>query len=301
MATKVRERSRVGRGVRSARKARVRGSRALAANADLCVFKKDEMVDRFIHNTPFRNAVMSGLYAYQDNRVVLCHPDLLRCNNGKVRLANKVIVNPERYCLSQYKIKYPVAPRVRRYGGVPFLRRLAVRVNVNDNSVGVDEQIHIAHPKLHTHIKNDGEGIFGAAFVRANAYVQSGNFGDPELTFPELFSKYMEEVDFSTKELADKTGIDERTIRRMKTDEHYTPSLDYVVMCCLAMRLHFSKSMELIECGGYRLRRIVKKERAYKVLLFTFYACGDMDDYNRLLREMGVPTFSSILRKKKKK
>ena len=60
MATKVRERSRVGRGVRSARKARVRGSRALAANADLCVFKKDEMVDRFIHNTPFRNAVMSG-------------------------------------------------------------------------------------------------------------------------------------------------------------------------------------------------------------------------------------------------
>lgn len=281
----------------------------IVKKADFCVFTQEQLLERFYKSDTFREAIMTGVYIYHENRLVLCRSDLLDFSNKKIRLSNKVTIDPEEYCLSQYKIKYPT-PKDRRdflaarkmgcHFQMSRLTRIKVPVDTFGN--GVRSQIYISHARaISNESEIDFEGVFNASLAHACAYVENGNNNDPNLTFQQLFTMYMEDRGFSANELYEKTGIDARTIRRMKNEEGYSPSLDYVVICCLAMKLHFSESNALLYLGGYLLRDTVKKERAYKVLLQTFYEIGVITVYDNLLEKMGVETFTEIIEKARKK
>ena len=94
----------------------------------------------------------------------------------------------------------------------------------------------------------------------------------------------MKNIIFQKKELADITGIDERTITRMRTKEDYLPSLEFIIACCIAMSLLPWESDKLIDLAGYKLRTNLKIERGYIALIHVFYQCS-IDECNEFLEQ----------------
>jgi len=283
--------------------------KAILKEYDCCLFSEQELLTRFLSHHEFRKAIMTGAYLYQDNRLVLCREDLLDFSEEKIKLAQKVEDCPQKYCLSQYKLKV-VSPTeqgarniyIRKAANLSMRRISYIPVPVVNDGPGVRKQIHISHAKeISNKVNINHEKVFKASFTHACAYVNNGNNDNPNLTFQQLFTMYMDNRGMSNKDLADITNIDPKTIRRMKNEEDYHASLDYVVMCCLAMKLHYSESNALLYAGGYLLRGTIKKERAYQVLLQTYYGIGEMPIYNKMLEMMGVESFASIIEKEKAK
>lgn len=122
----------------------------------------------------------------------------------------------------------------------------------------------------------------------------------PGDSFGLYFTWLMDEkYNISKKELADITGIDERTITRMRTKEDYLPSLEFIIACCIAMSLLPWESDKLIELAGYKLRTNLKRERGYIALIHVFYQYS-LDECDEFLEQMGMTSLSSMINSKKK-
>lgn len=136
--------------------------------------------------------------------------------------------------------------------------------------------------------------------MRWGGYVNGTGGLGPGDSFGLYFTWLMDEkYNISKKELADITGIDERTITRMRTKEDYLPSLEFIIACCIAMSLLPWESDKLIDLAGYKLRTNLKIERGYIALIHVFYQCS-IDECNEFLEQMGLTSLSSIIKTKKK-
>lgn len=132
------------------------------------------------------------------------------------------------------------------------------------------------------------------------AYIDGTTGMGPGNSFGEYFTWLMDEkYKISKKELADLTGIDERTITRMRTTEGYSPSLVFVVVCCIAMSLLPWESDKLIELAGYKLRSNLRAERGYIALIHVFYQCT-ITECDELCELWGISPISSVIKSKKK-
>jgi len=149
-------------------------------------------------------------------------------------------------------------------------------------------------------IKEIARKLGTGTYSHATSYVKNGVSITSTMTFNRAFSMCMESRKLSIKDLADKTGIPEKTITRMRTKENYNPSLDYAVICCLAMNLIPRESYRLLECAGYHLRENNMKERAYSFLIEVMFWLDTLEEYDEILREWDIPTFASIIEKRKK-
>ena len=92
---------------------------------------------------------------------------------------------------------------------------------------------------------------------------------DPGETFGEFFSELMSERKITVKQLADKTDIPERTIIRMRTEDDYKPSIEYLIACCIVMQLPPWDSDTLFELAGIKLRPNNKKGK----MLYCIITC----------------------------
>lgn len=132
------------------------------------------------------------------------------------------------------------------------------------------------------------------------AYIDGTAGMGPGNSFGEYFTWLMDEkYEISKKELADLTGIDERTITRMRTTEGYCPSLVFIVACCIAMSLLPWESDKLIELAGYKLRSNLRAERGYIALIHVFYQCT-IAECDELCELWGILPLSSVIKSRKK-
>ena len=72
--------------------------------------------------------------------------------------------------------------------------------------------------------------------------------------FGEMLGRYMKEKGFSCKSLSPKSGLSDRTIRRMKGDDMYEPTREMVIAVCVGMSLTLDESLDLIHKSAFRLR-----------------------------------------------
>jgi len=283
------------------------------------VFSKDQMMMKFMHNKSFRDAILTGAYFYSEGKIILYNPAVFQISEGNMVLALGSDEKYEQYCISE-KNSRVYTPQDRNHQGRKHFRFLrtkvkgTVKAGKDYKKKHLDTGGYVAHTNEN---KNDKEIIHAKdfveefereyslavekAFLGVKEYIEHGSSGEPDLTFGKLFSKYMDDKGFSTNDLADRTGIDPRTIRRLKKDDDYYGSLDYVVMCCLAMGLSPHESDALLYLGSHVLRKNIKKERAYDTLLHIFYWCESMFDYDLLLCKMELETFTEIIEKEREK
>lgn len=105
-----------------------------------------------------------------------------------------------------------------------------------------------------------------------------GGGQDPPNNFRDSLVFFMDMKGLTEEELEELTGISVRTIRRMRNEEDYQPSLEYVIAICIGMHLRPSESNHMLFTAGYHLR-LSPKERAYQYLLdaaynFSVYECN---------------------------
>ena len=95
------------------------------------------------------------------------------------------------------------------------------------------------------------------------------------------------------KEIADESGIESSMITKYKKGTR-KPTLNAVILLCLAMRLAPERNCYLFYCAGFQLNDSVE-HRIYKLFL---QGCAFSDDYsikncNVMLREHGFTQLST--------
>lgn len=77
-------------------------------------------------------------------------------------------------------------------------------------------------------------------------------------------------------------------------------SIEYLLACCIVMKLPPWDSDMLFELAGIVLRPNNKKERCYIALLHVFFKEGSISVCDEVLTTMGLPSLSSIINSNKK-
>jgi len=88
------------------------------------------------------------------------------------------------------------------------------------------------------------------------------------------------------EDLAEKSLLSDRTIRRMRNETDYNPSLESVVALCIAMRLPPQFSRHLIEVSGNTFRYSNQAHFIYESFILGFYN-QSIHECNELLRAQG--------------
>lgn len=275
-------------------------------------FSGNRLASEFKHNTSFRDAIMSGAYFYYNGKLCLYRSDSLKFQGAQVEYADNVKNHPEMYLLSsarrvpllRHKM-YLKSPKDLKYGK-PIYRSKSAHGYRGKIDKGNAPKLEVVacHASEYSRETNKAETILSQAIEatvsKVIEFVNGGGEG-PQDSFGAFFTWLMDEkYKVSKKELSDMTGIDSRTITRMRTESEYKPSLEYIVACCVALGLLPWECDTLLYLAGYTLRLVNKAERAYITIVHVFAVECSLMECDEILEQMGVTKLSDVISKNKK-
>lgn len=115
----------------------------------------------------------------------------------------------------------------------------------------------------------------------------------PTDNFANALTYLMKENKIKISELAEKTGIDDRTIRRMRNNVNYRPSFKKVVAVCIAMHLYPRYSNHLLTLAGLTPRYNNAAEKIYMILLYLYYE-SSVYECNEFLRKVNIEPLTDL-------
>ena len=223
-------------------------------------FSGISFLEKYLTSPGFRKVIDTGKYVYVDGRIVLNSPDCLQYRNGKLVLQKCVYNNPAVHCLR------------------------------------VMENFNHTHPGLAHHQRGHGfhkeKPDYGDTLYRHAARITSfnevtlenvenftGGYSEPPQNFGKELIRLMEERHFTEEQLAELTGLSEKTIQRMRNSDE-RPTLRNIVAVAVAMSLCIWDSLKLIKYAGYDLTEN-REDRLFRAILLcaeenTVYECNQM-------------------------
>lgn len=120
----------------------------------------------------------------------------------------------------------------------------------------------------------------------------SGSGQEPPFNFGGMLAFFMELKGVTEEDLAELTGISDRTIRRYKNDEGERPTLENVVAIGIALHLFPHQIVNLLGAAGYQLRK-TPKERAYQYLIDAAYN-NTVYECNMFLKKSGMQPLTNL-------
>lgn len=105
-------------------------------------------------------------------------------------------------------------------------------------------------------------------------------------TFPESLNMLIEWSELTMEDLAERSLLSDRTIRRMRNEADYNPPIESVVALCIAMQLPPQFSRHLIEVSGNTFRYSNQAHFIYESFILGFYN-QSIQDCNELLKAQG--------------
>ena len=106
-------------------------------------------------------------------------------------------------------------------------------------------------------------------------------------TLPEALDSVMNIYRIDTNELAEDSGLNEKTIDRIRNKYGYKPKLPTMIQLCIGLRVPTIICLALIEVSGYRLQ-FYGVEFAYYYILTKKIGCT-LYDCNQYLKDSGYP------------
>ena len=103
--------------------------------------------------------------------------------------------------------------------------------------------------------------------------------------FSDTLKKLMEWAEITVEELAEKIGVDQKTIQRLRNGKNKNPNLKTVVAICIAMQLHPDLSFHLISTAGLNFKP-TEEDLTYKLLIRSYYT-HSIDECNKMLISQG--------------
>ena len=105
--------------------------------------------------------------------------------------------------------------------------------------------------------------------------------------FSELIKMYMMRKFMSVSFLAEKAGVDDKTISRLRNEPYYTATIEIIVAVCLGLELKFEESREMVYTAGFVFRD-KGKTKYYKFLLEECSGKYTVDECNDFLVSNGL-------------
>lgn len=202
----------------------------------------------------------------------------------------------------------PIAQHLIEKGIRPLLffrgRSKLVETRLADFCLGI-EYIYEAYPYNPNELRHAAGRLKGKRIVHAEKVadihsmskeafrnIVTGGGQDPPNNFRDSLAFYMDMKGLTEEDLEELTGISVRTIRRMRNEEDYQPSLEYVIAICIGMHLRPSESNHMLFTAGYHLRPS-PKERAYQYLLDAAYN-SSVYECNAFLKRMSFEPLTAL-------
>lgn len=118
-------------------------------------------------------------------------------------------------------------------------------------------------------------------------FVEYMNARDKE-TFSNLLKKHMKEKSITVAKLAERAGVSDKTIQRMRNKEDYKPKPMTLVVICVGLQLSPLKSERLFQICGYQFSNS-EEDRAYQFVINNLYYYS-IPAINNFLKKKGIPT-----------
>lgn len=226
-----------------------------------------QLLDRYAESADFRKCVDTGKYVFAEGRMVLRSPECIEVIAGRITIKNSIRSKLEDYCVH--------IERSRKYSSVVTPKKRP----------GVRYKMHARRGGFTIEIKNAGK------FSEVSAQdwtklIATGGGGNLPYDFGDALKLLMEERNITIEQLAETSGLSEKTISRLRTGEN-KPSLPTVIAICIGLSLDPFIAEQLVNIAGYSLGG-KKTDRAFKLILGVAYSIT-IFDANDFLRKMGLP------------
>lgn len=243
-------------------------------------FENKNLLDLYVNDSAFREAVDTGRYVYVDGKIVLNSSKCVTYRDGKMELHGVTRETEPHYCLH-----YAISGRVGR--GVAFKTNCRYTKRY-EHSMGRPRIIADAQ-KL-----ENAQKISSADDVTLDnilLVVGGGGGGGNNDNFALAITRLMEKNNVTEEKLAELTGLHPKTIQRMRNPEEHT-SLKSVIAVCVAFHLDMYNSMYLIHLAGYELTNR-QEDKIYYFILSIAYK-ETVYDCNRMLRRLNMSPLTKL-------
>ena len=226
-----------------------------------------QLLDRYAESSEFRKCVDTGKYVFAEGRMVLRSPDCIEVDAGRITIKDSIRSKLEDYCIH--------TERTRKHRtGVVYRRR-----------PGAHYRMHARPGGFTVEIKNAGK--FSEVSVKDwTRLIATGGGGNLPYDFGNALKLLMEEREITVEQLAETSGLSEKTISRLRSGEN-KPSLPTVIAICIGLSLDPFIAEQLVNIAGYSLGG-KKADRAFKLILGVAYSIT-VFDANDFLKKMGLP------------
>ena len=246
-------------------------------------FRYADVLELYVEDQAFRQAVDSGRYALVDDKIVLNAYKYIDFIDGHMALRSTIKDEDEYYCL-HYRREIEYSHGTGMHWGMRACKP------------GVHRRANRAwRPSKRTSIKSELEdakkinSVNDVSLENILAIVGGGH--GPGENFSEALTRFMKESDVTEEELSELTGLAPKTIQRMRNPNLRT-SLKSVVAVCVALSLDLYNSMYLVHLAGFELTNSREDKVYYFILGFAYKET--VYDCNRMLERLHMKPLTKL-------
>lgn len=242
-----------------------------------------DILDLYVDDQAFRQAVDSGHYAFVDGKIVLNTSRYIDFVDGRMALRTTIRDEDEYYCLHyRQEIEYS------RGAGMHWgMRACKPSVHRRANRAWRPSKRALIKSEL-----EDAKEINSVNDVSLeNILTIVGGGHSPGENFSEALARFMKESDITEEDLAELTGLAPKTIQRMRNPNLRT-SLKSVIAVCVALSLDLYNSMYLVHLAGFELTNSREDKVYYFILGFAYKET--VYDCNRMLERLHMKPLTKL-------
>ncbi len=229
-----------------------------------------DLTMEFLKNNEFRKIISSGNYLYVENH--LCVNNSKYIYNDKKRLGLTPYARENiSVCCIPFEYTYKSNNYTFEKKDYAFCRKnmASERIEV---SIKLSDKYNIS--------SNAAEKCQKQIIKETNEELKK-----LPNSFNETLKMLIKNRDVTLEELSADSGIDEKTIRRIKDGETSNPNIKTLVAICIGLKLHPCLSRDLIKKSNYNLDAISEENIAYNTILDTMYN-KSIDEVNEYLESI---------------
>lgn len=229
----------------------------LKRNQTFSISEQDAIIQS-ITNADLRNKINSGDYIFAESHFCINHPKYIKRTENKTHLTDYARFHIDECCLI-FNLNILKSPN--NYCKEYYTECVLYRDSLSDITF-----------EAHYNTSPENDTVDNRAKMLCK---QSHDLSELLSYLPHKFNEalvyLMKRNNVTVEALAEASGMEPKTIQRLRTDENYTSTLETIIAVCIGLHLHPLISEALINCSTFRLKLTTDLHVIYKHLLTSCY------------------------------
>ena len=252
-------------------------------------FLSQDIPDLYVDNSRFRRFVDSGNYLFIDGKIVLNSSSYITYTNGHLELCDNIQEDEPFYCLHY---KQEIKRKRTSFHGLIRRPTGSLRSTHRFCARRMQRPSYGERNVIFKSVLEDAKKINSVNDVTLEnivAIVGTGN--DPNENLAQAIVRFMKESGVTAEKLAELTGLDPKSIQRMRNYNHH-PELESVIAVCVALHLDPYNGIYLVHLAGRELTNS-DRDKIYRFILRFAYK-ETVYDCNRMLKRLGMKPLTNL-------